>query len=188
LTGATQWVRRGGSNIGSWDAGRGVGLDDAGNVYVTGQFVGPANFDGLTLTGSFQEQFFLAKYDSAGAIQWVRESAGGSSVYGTGLAVDPLGNSYAVGYADNDPQQAITFGSVTLTAASATGYSAFLVKHDSAGNVQWAHLIGGPGETYATKVAVDAAGNVYVRGSFSQSMTIGMTAICSLRSSILPAL
>ncbi len=175
--GVLQWAKRAGGNTPEWDAGCGIGVDNAGNVYVTGAFVGTADFDGLTLTGSTRNEFFLAKYDRAGTVQWVRESTGGSSVYGTALAVDSEGNSYATGYADNS--LSVTFGTTELASASLSGYSAFLVKYDNTGTVRWAQLMGGPGHTYAVKVAVDAAGNVYVRGSFSENMTIGTSNLVS---------
>lgn len=179
-SGVLQWAKQAGGSTTGWDAGRGVGVDHAGNAYVTGAFFGTADFDGIKLAGSQEESFFLAKYDRAGTIQWVRESTGGNSVYGTALAVDGEGNSYAVGYADNGPN--ITFGTVNLASPSLTGYSAFFVKYDNSGTVQWAQLMGGSGQTYPVKVALDAAGNAYVRGSFSGNMTIGTSNLISLGS------
>jgi hypothetical protein len=182
-SGALQWAERAGSSLASsspyWDQGRGIGVDTAGNVYVTGGFHGSADFGPFVVSTSQNMAFFLAKYNSAGTVQWVRQSVGGSSdgVYGTGLAVDSAGNSYAVGFADNGTT--ITFGATNLVSPSATGYSTFLVKYDNTGTVKWAQLMGGPGHTYATKVAVDAAGNVYVRGAFSMNMTIGTSTLVS---------
>jgi hypothetical protein len=170
-TGALKWARRAGSASVNQDTGRGVGVDGAGNVYVTGGFAGAADFGSITLPDNGSEEFFLAKYNGQGVVQWVQQSVGGSEVYGLGLAVDNFGNSFAVGFSDNNA--AVTFGSINLTPPSDTGYSSFLVKYDSSGAAQWAQLIGGPGKTYATKIAVDGSGNVYVRGSFTQSIKVG---------------
>jgi hypothetical protein len=177
--GALQWARRAGGSTASRDAARGVGVDDAGNVYVTGGVYGDADFGNFNVTASQRGDFFLAKYDSAGIVQWVGRSNGGGSdgVYGTGLAVDGAGNSYAVGFADN--VSAITFGAVELRSPSATGYSAFLVKHDQAGTVKWAQLLGGQGQTYTTKVVVNPAGDICLGGSFSGTMAIGSTTLVS---------
>jgi len=172
--GALQWAQRAGDNSANRDAGRGVGNDDAGNVYVTGGFFGAADFDGITLSGEpDQQQFFLAKYDRDGVVEWVEQSGDAWGVYGTGLAVDGAGNSYAVGYADNG--QPIGFGSTTVMNTNDTGYSTFLVKYDSDGIAQWAQLIGGSDGTYSTSVKVDALGNVYVAGSFRSSVVVGTT-------------
>jgi len=169
-SGVLQWARRAGDSSTNFDCARGLGVDNAGNVYVAGGFYGPAEFGSLNLPGNDDEELFLAKYDSTGTVQWVQRSVGGNGVYGTGLAVDGVGNCYALaeGYAAT-----ITFGTTTLTVPSDYDESTFLVKYDDTGTVQWAQLMGGTGETYATKVALDAAGNVYVCGSFESNLTIG---------------
>ena len=174
-TGTLQWARRAGGSTSRPDAGRGVGVDNAGNVYVTGGFHGTADFGGITRIasdlGEYFSDFFLARYDNAGTVQWVQQSVGGFGVYGTGLAVDGAGNSYAVGYAEN--AAGFSFGPINLINTNLNGYSAFLVKYDNAGTPQWATLMGGTSNTYATKVAVDGAGNIYVCGSFLGNMRIG---------------
>lgn len=170
-TGALLWAQQAGGSSGSENVGRGIGVDTNGNVYVTGGFYSPADFGSLNLPTSPYEEFFLAKYDSVGTVQWVQQSIGGYAVEGTGLAVDSAGNCYALAFANNGATN--TFGSMNLPTPSNSGESTFLVKYDNTGTVHWAQFMGGTSETYATKVAVDAAGNVYVRGTFFSTMTIG---------------
>ena len=176
-TGALQWVQLAGGNSASQDVGRGVGVDTNGNVYATGGFYSPAAFGSFNMTTSAYEEFFLAKYNSTGAVQWVQQSTGGYGVYGSGLTVDGAGNSYAVGVAENGTT--ITFGTTNLLNANTGDYSAFLVKYDNRGTNQWAQLMGGSGNVYATKIAVDTAGNVYVRGCFTANITIGTSHLVS---------
>ena len=176
-TGALQWARRAGGNSPSVpgirdagrDAGRGIGVDSAGNVYVAGGFFGTSDFGSFTLTAAGNRQFFLAKYDSAGTVQWVQQSTGGNGgndgVYGTGLAVDAVGNSHAVGFAGNGAP--ITFGATNLSSPNSTSESTFLVKYDNSGTVKWALLLSGSDEIYATKVAVDAVGKFTARKASS---------------------
>jgi hypothetical protein len=175
-TGALQWAQQAGGNSANEDVGRGIGVDTNGNVYVTGGFYSPANFGSYNLPGSEGQEFFLAKYNSAGTVQWVQQSVGGNEarsdgVNGTGLAVDGAGNCYVLGFADNGSN--IVFGTTILSTPNNGSESTFLVKYDNTGTVKWAELMGGAGEVYATKVAVDASGNVYVRGTFFSTMTIG---------------
>ena len=174
-TGAVQWVQRAGGT--SINYGRGIGVDTNGNIYVTGGYQGPAKFGSVNLPTTSGEEFFLAKYNNAGAVQWVQPSTGGSSdVYGIGLTVDGAENSYALVVVDHlgGAGASITFGSTTVPIPVGSGSPVtILVKYDNTGAAKWAQLMSGSDEVYATKVAVDAAGNVYVRGTFFSTLTIG---------------
>ena len=174
-SGALQWAQRAGGSAGSQNSGRGVGVDTNGNVYVAGCVYGPADFGGINLPASPTENFFLAKYDSTGAIQWVKQGMGYSDVNGNGLAVDGAGNSYALIFANNGDTVAFGATSVTMPSDFDANYDAgmILVKYDNTGTVQWTQVMSGFGETYSSKVAVDAGGNVYVCGSFNTSVTVG---------------
>ena len=176
--GVPLWARSGGGDTVEWDAGRGIGVDDAGNVYVTGQFHGDADFDGLPLTGFGNSQFFLAKYDTDGRLQWVRQSTGGETHYGTGLAVDGAGNCYAVGFLDDGPPgiyPTIEFGANISLTNTNDGYGTFLVKYDTEGNARWAQLLESSRACYCTAVALDEDGNVFVGGSFRATLRIQTT-------------
>ncbi len=174
--------RAGGTSI---NYGRAVGVDTNGNVYVTGSAYGPASFGSVNLTGSSGQNFFLAKYNNVGAIQWVKPSSGGSSdVYGIGLAVDGAGNSYAMVTVDEDVDTSITFGSTTISIPATENWPfGVLVKYDSTGTVKWTQLLSTSEEVYAPRVALDAAGNVYVHGIFYTSLTIGTSNLVGSASS-----
>jgi uncharacterized delta-60 repeat protein len=177
--GNLQWVRQAGGTGAGWDCARGVGADGAGNAYVTGGFLGAANFSGTSLTSFNNEDCFLAKYDSAGSLQWVRQGSDSwHSAYGTGIAVDSAGNSLVVGYFEGP---LVSFGSVTATNVGYAGhaYATFLVKYDSVGTAQWALGLGG-GETYSTTVGLDAAGNCYVGGSFKDTLQLGSSQLTAM--------
>lgn len=171
--GALQWAQRAGGGAGNFNYGRGIGTDTNGNIYVTGGYQSPATFGGINLPATSGEEFFFAKYNSAGAVQWVQTSTGGSDDNnGIGLTVDSSGNSYALAVLDHSGTS-LTFGSVTVNANNGGTTFLILVKYDSSGNAQWAQLFDTTQETFGSKVAVDAAGNVYVRGLFESDMTIG---------------
>ena len=175
--GVLQWARRAGGGTSERDEARGVGVDGSGNVYVAGGFCGTADFGSSNLTAVQEKAFFLAKYDSAGTVQWVRQNDGGDEdAYGTGLAVDASGNSYAVGCYGWDGST-VTFGSTTLP--NPGSYSTFLVKYNSSGMLQWAKAVTGTGYAYSTKVVLDSAGNVCLGGTFEGSLTIGTTTLAS---------
>ena len=179
-SGNLQWVRQAGGTGAGWDCARGVGADAAGNVYVTGGFLGTANFSGTSLTSRYNEDCFLAKYSSSGILLWVRQGTNSDwwlPAYGTGIAVDSAGDSLVVGYFE---AQTVSFGGITATnpGYASSSYAAFIVKYDSAGVPQWARGLGG-GETYSTTVGMDAAGNCYVAGNFAGTLLLGNTTLTS---------
>jgi PKD repeat protein len=180
-SGTLQWVQPAGQSAGNVNYGRAVGADTNGNIYVTGGYQGPATFGNTNLSATSGEQFFLAKYNAiSGTNQWVKPSTGGNgNNSGIGLTVDGAGNCYALAVMDyvRAVGTSISFGSssgsITVTNAKNGTTFLVLVKYDSTGTAQWAQLFDSSVETYGSKVAVDAAGNVYVRGTFTSDMTIG---------------
>ena len=101
-------------NVGSStdiDEGSGVGVDGAGNVLVTGEFTGTADFDpgpGVTnLTSNGGGDLFLAKYDTLGNLVFAFNVGSSNFDEGFGVAVDGAGNVLVTGLfggtADFDP-------------------------------------------------------------------------------------
>jgi len=64
------------------DKAEAISIDPGGNIYITGYFgTGTSYFSGTsahtsasTLDNTSDEDFFIAKYDSSGAFQWVKRS------------------------------------------------------------------------------------------------------------------
>ncbi|MBI1763989.1 MAG: putative Ig domain-containing protein [Acidobacteria bacterium] len=166
-----QWAAKaGGSNP---EIGNGVAQDHLGNVYVTGDFSLTANFGSLTVTSNGGDDVFIAKYNSAGAPQWVRNVGGSGFDDGSDIAVDAVGNVYVSGGFSGTA----TFGSVQLTSGGAR--DGFVVKYDTAGTFQWAQKIGGTLDDFAQGLGADPAGNTYVTGKFTGTMTVGSTTLTS---------
>ena len=78
------------------DPGKAIGTDGANNFYITGDYTGTAIFDGLSVpnTGTNGTDIFIAKYNSAGAIQWLHHAGGPASDKGYSMGVDQAGNSW----------------------------------------------------------------------------------------------
>lgn len=160
------------------DYGKGVTVDNKGNVYVTGYFFGKAVFNpGSTDTlraGAGFNDIYVAKYDANGNYKWAINMGGTMQNYGYGIAVNDSGQIYVTGAfsgkTDFDPSPAVK-DTAYLTALPGTffspGFDVYLAKYDSTGKYMWAQRMGSSGwGDYGYSIAVDKAGNAYVAGYY----------------------
>jgi len=128
-----------------------VAADGLGNSYIAGETAGS-----IAAPNAGLSDYFLRKYDSAGAVVWTRQD--GSLGYDSpqDAAVDSLGNLYLTGY---------TTYELAGPGSSLGSYDAFLIKYDALGNKLWTRQFGSSGTDLARGIALDGLGNVYVGGS-----------------------
>lgn len=93
--------------------------------------------------------------------------------YTSNRVVDAAGNIYATGSFN----YSLTLGGITLNSAGDT--DAYLAKFDSSGTCLWAVRAGGPGRDAGAGLALDAAGSIYVSGSFSDVVAFGPATLIS---------
>ncbi|BBK31902.1 hemolysin type calcium-binding protein [Stella humosa] len=147
--------------------GYGVAVDDDGNSFVVGSFNGTVDFeagDGAQVLVADAMDFFVAKYDGAGSLAWVRHAAASSDGdYGNAVAVDGDGNVQVVGTFDGT----VDFGGASPVLV-ATGPDHFAASYDGDGELRWVrHAGNSTDEENARAVAVDAEGRTYVAGQFT---------------------
>jgi uncharacterized protein (AIM24 family) len=111
--------------------------------------------------------------DACGALVWAKRAGDVLEQDGLDVAADAAGNIYATGPFSG----AIDLGGGALT--SAGGDDLFLVKYSAAGAHVWSKHIGGTGNERPESVTIDAAGNVYVTGSFHDVVDFGGGALAS---------
>ncbi len=141
--GNQQWVNfynGTGTTTAPVDIALGIGLDQQGNVYVTGYSEGSGT----------SYDFCTIKYNPSGVQQWVaryNNNTANSADQATAIAVDPQGNVYVTGY------------------SVANNYDYLTIKYNTSGAQQWvARYDGGNGADYARAIALDRMGNCYVTG------------------------
>jgi len=165
-SGKIQWLTAGGGA--GYDYGHGIGVDKAGNCYVTGAMAGDCEFMGVsTKGGSKSGHAFLAKLNTKGELAWLQVAGGNGGSAGEHLATDADGNTVVVGGASGIQ----TFGDLTFT--SKAGREVYAVKYDTSGKALW--TFGGDGSSNAafTSVALDGRGGVSVCGMFKDTLAIG---------------
>ncbi len=146
------------------------------NIYVAGEFVGSFGLGGTTFNSAGQEDVFLAKFTSDGALLWTRQVGGNFSEQVGGLAVDDAGNAFITGWFTT---YTLIVGGFTLQRTFSGASDFFLVKYDAIGNVVWAKREGGDGYDRGKAVALDAVGNIYVAGSFQATTIFGGQSLTS---------
>ncbi len=102
---------------------------------------------------------------------WAAGAGGTDSEYGNKVCLDSSGNIYVTGWFNGAPD----FGSTGL--ASNGENDIFVAKLDADGNWLWAVSAGGSSNDYSEGIAVDAGGNIYIAGSFRETVTFGSTTL-----------
>ena len=139
-------------------------VDKPGNIYTTGSIQGSSTFgNGIVLTapGSAPD-VFVSKYNASGQIQWAVNYGNIGQDLGLRIAKDKNDNIYVAGYFTGS----ITFGNTTLTSNVPNDASAFIIKLNPDGTVQWAKKINPTGVAINTLIAIDNNDNIFVSGNF----------------------
>jgi uncharacterized protein (TIGR03437 family) len=168
----------GGSNA---DGCSGIGLDSAGNAYVTGATMSTdfptANAVQSSLMGSpfntYNVDAFIAKLSAGGTKLLYSTYLGGSNAdVATSIATDQAGNAYVTGYTDsvnfpvsNGVFQPTFGGSGGQYDTTYSSGDAFVVKMSPTGSIVYSTYLGGKLDEVGYAIAIDAQGNAYVGGS-----------------------
>jgi hypothetical protein len=173
-SGSVVWTRTIGGTAS--DIGRSVAVDSSDNIYITGYFRGtnvdfdpdPVDEDLHTSVGV--EDIFLTKINSDGSYGWTKTLGGTDQDFGQSVAVDGSDNIYITGYfrgtnVDFDPDP------VDEDLHTSAGQEdIFLTKINFDGSYDLTKTIGGTASDIGRSVAVDDNVNVYITGSFRETV------------------
>lgn len=120
-----------------------IAVDDAGNVYVTGESIG----------SSSNTDYATIKYNSSGTVQWIQRYNGTGNFADVAyeLILDDSGNVYVGGYSHGTGSQ----------------NDIVIVRYNSVGAQQWVQRYNGNANSFDIfgSMEMDGAGNLYVVGS-----------------------
>lgn len=150
------WMNRAGGT--SHDEGSGVVVDSQDNVLITGTFSGVGDFGSTTLAFNGNRDVFLAKLDSNGNWQWVKQAGDLGENGKGGIAIDSKDNIYLSGTYTADSK----VGSFTIK-YNGSYRNTWILKANSNGIWQWAKSINGY-SIHGTMVTVDKQDNLYIAG------------------------
>ena len=148
------WAVRAGNPLADENSRPSIALDSSGNVLISGDFDGTAQFGGISLTSVGDRDAFVAKLDgTTGQFLWASQYGNNEKDLGYGLAVDLLGNVIVSGGSGVVPNDGKT---PTL----------FIIKLDTNGLTAWTKTVSGDMTATLDSVAIDAAGAIYAGGRF----------------------
>jgi large repetitive protein len=151
-SGVIQWAKAITSGQGEGAISRCVTTDGSGPITIAGEFSGKVYFGDVVRTSSGDTDAFVARYNSAGTLQWAHRSGGAAADAAYGIAADLSGGVVVVGE---------------------EGGNGFAASYDSSGNVSWKSGFGGAGDDAARGVSVSSSGRIAVTGEISGTFTIG---------------
>jgi uncharacterized delta-60 repeat protein len=149
--GIRQWVSIYNDSLNGSDYATAIGIDDAGNVFVTGSSWGGLNSD----------DYLTIQYDSSGLMKWSRRYDGTDKLSDvpTELVVDDQnGKVYVTGsinYQIGGPRDIVT------------------IQYSKNGDKLWIDQYNGPASSddYPASIVLDIKGNVFIVGSSKGEMT-----------------
>ncbi|MBD3244208.1 MAG: hypothetical protein GF331_26690 [Chitinivibrionales bacterium] len=167
------WARGFGST--RQDYAQAMAVDNQDNVWVGGV----SHHDTLvigddTLVGTGSRHGYLAKYDGVSGDPITAVPIEGARATVQCIAIRPNGHLVIAG----EYRGTITFGITQVT--SYQGDDIFVAEYDSENGIWiWAGTAIGTGDDFATDVAVDGDGNVYIAGTFEGSLDFDPVSVAS---------
>jgi len=165
--GTPLWAQRFGKSTGADRVA--VAVDAAGNVVVGGRFFATADFGGGPVTSPANNwQAFVAKYDPAGALLWMRSLGDVYEERVTYVDVDGAGDVYIVG----DFRGTLDLGGGPLQ-SEGSGPDLFVAKLGPGGDHVWSKRFGVSGYDAFQAMAVEPDGSIALMGTASDGTDFG---------------
>jgi hypothetical protein len=145
-----EWVAKYNGYWNGVDQAKAIGLDEQGNIYITGSSLADPPEEGQTYY-----DIATIKYNNNGEQQWAQRWENSQyhlNDFGSSLVVDADGNSYVTG----------------KTLIGTNEYNIVVIKYNTDGVKQWEDFYyGGFSQAldYPEKIILDGSGNLYVTGS-----------------------
>lgn len=167
-SGAPVWAVRAGNTLTEY--GHSVSTDPSGNVLVVGDFYSSMlSFGTPSVNNISGADAFLVKYDPSGVALWAKSVGGTTDDSGSGVCTDLTGNVYFTG-----PFYSSALYTSSDTLINSGGADIFIVKYSPSGVFSWNQNFGGNNNDYTPSVQCDAAGRLFLGGSFmSPSVSFG---------------
>lgn len=163
-TGDITWAQAGGGD--NTDAGSGIGVDTAGNIYSCGIIGDTVTFGGIYLPNHQNINAMIVKYNASGVCQWVKMGGTLTDDNAEAIATDPNGSSYITGYVSGNA----VFGTTPLNGIQ--GYDAYVAKYNIFGQLVWITRIGSASGEYGKAMTYDGTGSCIASGEYDGTLSL----------------
>jgi gliding motility-associated-like protein len=167
-SGQAIWVKTGGGS--GIDISSGIAVDANGNCVITGQVINSGSFSSLTfstqlhpVTNQHTYDIFIARYDSSGNIQWLKNGIGPYTDRGMAVALDNNSNAYVVLQFSDTISFTNTYNNAIYNAIG-------LLKLDNLGNEIWLRKAGGANMQIAYNIYITSASELLLTGDFKGNL------------------
>lgn len=169
--GILQWVEKAGGN--GDDESYSIKVDFKGNPVISGYVYQRSNFGPHSVTpvpsgsANLTADMFVAKMDAQGQFIWAKSAGGKGNDFAYALEVDSSNRIHVAGtyYLDAN------FGKFNLKSKGFHDVS--VAQYDTDGNILSVKSAGGLGTDMGMSIALDALGNHFIAGYFTQAGTFG---------------
>jgi len=170
--GVEQWFKTigGGTSVFAYD----LDVNSSGNIFIAGDFTGNLTFfnsTNTTLTTTYSNEIFVAKYANSGTTLWASKSGSNSAVSARGVAADASGNVFVVGQFECAFDEYMEeYGDAIF---NSVGYEdIFISKFNSSGVWSYSKHIGSRNEDYGLGIDINSSGQAIFAGSFKSGLSI----------------
>lgn len=155
-----------------------VAFDNNNDVYITGVFIGTAQFGNATLSApnTNEDACVLKLSKTNGSIIWLKHITGIGRSFATAIEVSSADEVYVGGYFGSNTdykKDTLIIGNDSVIAASSDYEDIFLAKMDLAGNVLWLKRYGATYNDYLYSMRLDSSDRLYFAGYFTTQTIIG---------------
>ena len=133
-----------------------IGLDQSGNIYLTGYTQGSLS----STANNGGKDVFLIKYDTNGSLVWKNQIGTSSNDEGSGLVLDNDSNIIVAG---------LTYSGLDGNSHSGSS-DLFVLKYNENGTKLWSQQLGTNKIDYATDVDINSSGNSIIIGATNRGL------------------
>ncbi|MDP1725655.1 MAG: SBBP repeat-containing protein [Bacteroidota bacterium] len=153
------------------DMGHSVATDPDGNVVMGASSYSTtlASSGAAQTTNGGDKDAITVKFNAAGSRLWATYFGGGLGEFTWSVVSDYNGNILITGRTASS--NAIATTGAFHTAINGV-FDTYIAKYNAAGVLQWSTYFGGPADEFATGIAADANGNIFITGHTQSNSAI----------------